>query len=426
MGAARQAAPWPSLAVVDEQGDFVPCLPDLRVATAAEYLYGPEWRSSRAVQVINLCDTSRYLGPGYYVSLLAEARGHPPKPGPGTLADGQVEPVLGHARTAPPRRRYAKPGIAILHDADEPHGPSNQKALGHFIAAARHLGLRTGILTREDLGRLREFDALFVRDHTALGHYTHAFIRRAEMAGMPVIDDSASLYRCNNKVYLHELFARHGIPVPRTVVVHRGNRQEVSGQLGFPCVLKRPDSSFSLDVFRVDSPADLHAGLDRLLEGSEMAIAQEWLPTEFDWRVGILDGRPLFACRYFMAPGHWQIVSHTGAGRYVEGKTEAVSLAEVPSEVVQTALAATRPIGSGFYGVDLKETDQGCVVMEVNDNPNVDAGNEDGVLKAALYREVMSVFARRIDEARRGQATAADVSRPKASRQRVHAHPMDC
>jgi hypothetical protein len=39
-----------------------------------------------------------------------------------------------------------------------------------------------------------------------------------------------------------------------------------------------------------------------------------------------------------------------------------------------------------------------CYVMEVNDNPNIDAGNEDGVLKEALYREVLGVFLRRIRE----------------------------
>jgi glutathione synthase/RimK-type ligase-like ATP-grasp enzyme len=59
---------------------------------------------------------------------------------------------------------------------------------------------------------------------------------------------------------------------------------------------------------------------------------------------------------------------------------------------------AANLIGDGLYGVDLKQAGQQCYVMEVNDNPNLDAGNEDGVLKDALYREVMGVFARRIRE----------------------------
>jgi hypothetical protein len=40
-------------------------------------------------------------------------------------------------------------------------------------------------------------------------------------------------------------------------------------------------------------------------------------------------------------------------------------------------------------------------MIEVNDNPNIDAGNEDQVLGLALYREVLGVYARRIAERRR-------------------------
>ena len=36
--------------------------------------------------------------------------------------------------------------------------------------------------------------------------------------------------------------------------------------------------------------------------------------------------------------------------------------------------------------------------MEINDNPNIDADNEDGVLNDALYREVVGVLLRRIQE----------------------------
>ena len=43
--------------------------------------------------------------------------------------------------------------------------------------------------------------------------------------------------------------------------------------------------------------------------------------------------------------------------------------------------------------------------MEVNDNPNIDAGNEDGILKDALYREVLGVFMRRINERARVTST---------------------
>ena len=69
--------------------------------------------------------------------------------------------------------------------------------------------------------------------------------------------------------------------------------------------------------------------------------------------------------------------------------------------VVKHGGARGELIGRGLYGVDIKEVEDRCYMIEVNDNPNIDAGNEDQVLGDALYREVMGVFARRIAERRR-------------------------
>ena len=80
-----------------------------------------------------------------------------------------------------------------------------------------------------------------------------------------------------------------------------------------------------------------------------------------------------------------------------EGSTQAIPLGETPPEVVGIALKSANLIGDGFYGVDIKQSGNRCYVIEVNDNPNVDAGNEDGVLKDVLYREVMGVFLKRIE-----------------------------
>ncbi len=220
-----------------------------------------------------------------------------------------------------------------------------------------------------------------------------------------VIDDPESILKCNNKVYLAEFLGRHGLPTPRTLVVHKGNVDRIIPTLGLPCVLKQPDSSFSMGVLKVETKEELRARVEALLDKSELIVAQEWLPTEFDWRVGVLDRRVLFVCRYYMAPGHWQIVKHgERKSDYVEGPTVACSIGEAPEEVVRLGLRAANLIGDGFYGVDIKQVGDRYLVIEVNDNPNVDAGNEDNVLKGALYREVMGVFLRRIEERKRGTA----------------------
>ncbi len=100
-----------------------------------------------------------------------------------------------------------------------------------------------------------------------------------------------------------------------------------------------------------------------------------------------------------MAKGHWQIVQG-GERERKYGKVEAVPFDEVPQPVLDTALRAASLFGDELYGVDLKEIDGEVVVMEVNDNPNLDAGYEDAVLKDVIYDEIARWFRVRLD--RRG------------------------
>ena len=129
-------------------------------------------------------------------------------------------------------------------------------------------------------------------------------------------------------------------------------------------------------------------------------MAQEYLPTTFDWRIGILDRKPLYACRYFMAPGHWQIIRQEEKGRGRYGKVETLPVELAPPKAVKAALKAANLIGDGLYGVDVKESNGRFVVIEVNDNPNINSGFEDAVLKDELYRRIVEVFVRRMEQKR--------------------------
>ncbi|MCA9564364.1 MAG: ATP-grasp domain-containing protein, partial [Myxococcales bacterium] len=197
-----------------------------------------------------------------------------------------------------------------------------------------------------------------------------------------------------------ELFEKHGIPCPKTLIVHRDNRSEVAPVLGFPCVLKQPDSAFSMGVVKVNDASELDQKLDLLLASSELVVAQKFEPSSFDWRVGVIDGRPLHVCRYHMAKGHWQIRKAEGQRKPLYGKVDTMDAAEAPKEVIDCALKAANLVGRGLYGVDLKEVNGRILVIEINDNPSIDAGFEDGFMGEALYLEIMSTFLRRLDALR--------------------------
>ena len=71
-------------------------------------------------------------------------------------------------------------------------------------------------------------------------------------------------------------------------------------------------------------------------------------------------------------------------------------------------------IGNGLYGVDVKQNDEGVYVIEINDNPNIDAGVEDGILGAELYQAIIDEFLRRLN-LRKGVEEAAKSDNAEAS-----------
>ena len=219
---------------------------------------------------------------------------------------------------------------------------------------------------------------------------------------MVAIDDSSSILRCTNKIYLADLFRKNCVPTPRTLVLYKDrklNLAEIELALGYPIVVKIPDGAFSRGVEKARDADQLKAICDRLFRESTLLLAQEYFYTEFDWRIGILDRQPLYACRYYMVKRHWQIYRH--GSRSQSGGFDTLPVDAVPDGVVQAALSATRHIGDGFYGVDVKEKGEQGYVIEVNDNPSIDSGIEDRHLGIDLYRTVIGTMLERMDARRR-------------------------
>lgn len=295
-------------------------------------------------------------------------------------------------------RTPARYSIAVLHDPAEQLPPSSVDTLKYFARLAAKMGVELEPITKKDLSRLAEFDALFIRETTNIDNHTYRFARRAMQEGMPVIDDPVSMMRCTNKVYLAELLTANGIPIPKTLIIDSPKEAaRIESELGYPAVVKIPDGSFSRGVKKADNRKELDAMLHEMFEDSDLILAQEFMPTSFDWRIGVLEGKPLFACQYLMAKKHWQIVKHDGARTPQEGGSETFSLADTPPEVIDIATRAAVLMGRGLYGVDLKQNERGVFVIEVNDNPNLEHGIEDRVAKEELWRRVIQWFIDRIE-----------------------------
>lgn len=93
----------------------------------------------------------------------------------------------------------------------------------------------------------------------------------------------------------------------------------MEAQLDIPMVIKMPDGASRSGVFKIENGEQLREVATRLFRESELILAQAYTHTPYDWRIGVLDRQPLYACQYFMSKSHWQIVQHDGRGEFTEG-----------------------------------------------------------------------------------------------------------
>ncbi len=298
------------------------------------------------------------------------------------------------------RKKKYRWDMAILVDHEDKVPPSDKDALSRFVKAANKFGINAEVLSLQQIPNITAFDALFIRETTAIDHHTYQLATLAEENDLVVIDDPQSILRCCNKVFLHDAFSYQGVPCLKTHVISDSSKKTINVLeeiFTYPMILKMPEGSFSKGVFKVENKKELIGKVEELFKDSSLLLVQEFCFTEYDWRIGVLNGRTIYACKYFMARNHWQIYNH-GAKRFSEGGYETLPTFEVPKPVLEAALRATKIVGNGLYGVDIKERDGKAYVIEVNDNPSIEHGVEDAYLGDELYMQIMGEFQRRLEQ----------------------------
>ncbi len=464
---------------------------NISIVSSQEYLTNPKYAQIKKARIFNLCKDYSYQSKGYYVSLLAEARGHLAIPTVTNLVDlrepklvkivfedfdeliqqslkniksqeftlsiyfGQnvaqkykelsamfhkyfqipflrvkfnfttkwnikniraiseseipaehkesmhyfASQYFAKKRYDTPKQNTAHYDLAILVQAGDPAPPSNARAIKKFTELAEKMNFYVEILSPKDLFRLSAFDALFIRQSTEVNNEAYAFSRKALQEDIAIIDYPDAILKCCNKVYMAEALQNANIPTPKTVIVHKHNKSEVLKLTGLPCVLKSPDSTFSFGVKKAETPAEYQELVEMMLKKSELIIAQEFTYSEYDWRIGILDDRPIFACRYYMAKDHWQIYNWDAKIKDdQDGNADCLAIEDVPKEILSVALKSAKLMGKGLYGIDVKEVNGKALVIEINDNPNIDLGVEDRFYGDQVYIDILSALKNRLEK----------------------------
>ncbi len=261
---------------------------------------------------------------------------------------------------------------------------SNSEQLNALIRCrdvAEGMGHDVDFIFPVDISRIPGMDAIFIRARTDPMNVTYVAARMASFYGIPVIDDPQSIRICSDKVNMYSHLIKKHVSMPRTIFLSKYDVtvEEVTrlfDELGSPLIVKEPSTSFSLRVEKVHDIAEFFRVARRFIRLSDWIVVQQYIESRYDWRVGVIGGQLLYACKYTIPSDTFKIQASVN-GHLVYCGVESVTPDKVPPHVIRLGIDAANAIGNGLYGVDIKNSNGDAYVIEVNDNPSIESGEDD-------------------------------------------------
>lgn len=297
--------------------------------------------------------------------------------------------------------------LAVLLDVNDKEAPSSLATLRSFSEMARRRKASIILGDHEALSNF-DYDALFIRQSTGINNPAHNMSHAAAIRKIPVLNDFKSIAVCSNKLVMMTRFAQANVPTPIGRVIRMEKPaypafemiKEQLKEFGYPVVLKDPATSFSRGVFKADNDTELWYTLNKINETCEDGLiqAQEFIPTRFDWHIGVLGGKVLFCCQYTVAKGYWQEIKHSDDGTYEQGGCITLPPELWPDDICALAIKAAACAGTGLYGVDIKESKKGFVVVGVTDSPRIEIEQEDKF--GNVWERIIEHFRRLVEKSK--------------------------
>jgi len=271
--------------------------------------------------------------------------------------------------------------LGIFVDRKTLSSAEQLNALIHCRDVAEKMGHTAEFIFPVDIRKIPMMDALFIRARTDPLNVTYVASRMAESHNIPVIDDPSSIQICSDKINMYSHLLKNGVSLPQTLFISKRDLtlarvREIFDEIGSPLILKEPSTSFSLRVEKVTDTGEFMQVARRFIRLSDWIVVQQFVESKYDWRVGTLNGELVYVCKYTIPDATFKIQASVN-GHVVYCTVESIPKEQAPPQVIQAGIDAARAIGKGLYGVDLKTSNGDCYVIEVNDNPSLEGG-EDG------------------------------------------------
>lgn len=266
--------------------------------------------------------------------------------------------------------------LAILSRAPQSYSTSRLKAAalqrGHTVRVLNTLrfgiDLAGGIPDLRYRGKqLSDYDAILPRIGNSITYFGTAVVRQFEQMDVYTPNTSNGISNSRDKLRASQILARHGVGMPETAFVR--NRADVRPAInsvgGAPVVIKLLEGTQGVGVILAPQVKVAEAIIETLHSANQNVLIQRFVAESSgrDIRALVVGDRVVAAMRRTAKGDEFRSNVHRG------GTVEGVQLDKAFEEA---AVRSAQIMGLKVAGVDMLESDDGPLVMEVNSSPGLE------------------------------------------------------
>ncbi|AYG02914.1 RimK family alpha-L-glutamate ligase [Gryllotalpicola protaetiae] len=215
--------------------------------------------------------------------------------------------------------------------------------------------------------QLSDYDAVIPRIGNSITYYGTAVVRQFEQMDVYTPNTANGISNSRDKLRANQILSRHGIAMPPTAFVR--NRADVVPAIervgGAPVVLKLIEGTQGIGVILAPELKVAEAIIETLQSARQNVLIQRFIRESRgrDIRALVVGDRVVAAMRRSASGTEFRSNVHRG------GSVEKV---ELDDEYTRMAVRAAQIMGLRVAGVDMLESDDGPLVMEVNSSPGLE------------------------------------------------------
>lgn len=265
------------------------------------------------------------------------------------------------------------------------------KKMGHEISIIDHLKCNIEIQKKSPKiyyqgAYVENVDAIIPRIGASVTFYGTAVVRQFEMMGVFSAVESQALVRSRDKLRSLQLLSRAGVGLPKTIFTNFSKDVEHVVELvgGAPVVLKLLEGTQGLGVILADTKNAAGSVMEAFNGLEARIIVQEFIEEAggADIRAFVVDGEVVGAMKRQGKEGEFRSNLHRGGS---------ANIIELSKEEEEIALIATKAMGLGVAGVDILQSKNGPLVLEVNSSPGLEG------IEAATETDIASKIIRYVE-----------------------------